>query len=156
MEITDVYYGAVKIPVAASTAEKQETSIPWLISTGMLEGIMVGEDPFVMLDSVISYSELEGLCKHSSKYGEHVRERVDNYLLHLETHKNALVVIKNDASENGDVPYLFATKQNELCWKGAIISWDNQITLWIQANKQRWGSYLIPCYSSAITRGLTI
>tara|TARA_B100001964_G_scaffold158974_1_gene174612 strand:- start:93 stop:563 length:471 start_codon:yes stop_codon:yes gene_type:complete len=156
MEITDVYYGAVKIPVAASTAEKLETSLLWLISMGMLEGIIVGEDSFVMLDSMISYPELESLCKRSCKYDTHVRERVDNYLRHLETHENALVLVKNDASENGDVPYLFANKQNDLCWKGAIISWDNQIIPWVEANKQRWGSYLIPCYHSAITRGLTI
>ena len=156
MEITDVYYGAVKIPVAASTAEKLETSLLWLISMGMLEGIIVGEDSFVMLDSMISYPELESLCKRSCKYDTHVRERVDNYLRHLETHENALVLVKNDASENGDVPYLFASKQNDLCWKGSIISWDDHVTPWVEANKQRWGSYLIPCYYTAITRGLTI
>ena len=155
MEITDVYYGAVKIPVAASTAEKLETSILWLISTGMLEGIMVGSDLFVMQDSLISYQELEGFCKRSRKHDTHVRERVDNYLLHLETHENALVLIKDDAVENGDVPYLFMTKENKCKWKGLKVSWDNQIIPWVEANKQRWGSYLIPCYYSAITRGTT-
>ena len=153
MEITDTYYDAVKFPVVASTAAKQESSIPWLISMGMLEAIMVGEDLFVMLDSVISYPKLEGFCKRSSKYDTHVRERVDNYLLHLETHKEALVLIKDDSVENGESPYLFVTKQNEPCWKGSFISWDHQITPWIEANKGRFGPSLIPCYSSAITRG---
>ena len=155
MEITDTYYDAVKFPVAASTTEKQESSIPWLVSMGMLEAIMVGEDPFVMLESVISYPKLEGFCKRSSKYDTHVRKRADNYLRHLETHKDALVLIKDDAAENGDVPYLFMTKEKECIWRGLKVSWDDHVTPWIEANKQRWGSYLIPCYSSAITREVT-